>query len=252
MKKTLLFFIVFTSICICSHAQQGASVSLKAKTTTTQNKVLFSLPPEELDEDFDDSFTDYEVTTFPEAVGRVAGELAVSSTGAATYLVPIALPPGVKEVVPSLALSYNSQGGNGIAGWGWNIAGLSTISRIGATLFHDGVIDPVDFDALDRFALDGQRLILVEGDHYGADGSVYATENYSNIKVVASGEWDVQGTDVPLEFVVHYPDGSRAWYGFPTSGMLEWAINRWQDPQGNSILYRYTKDGGSLRADKIY
>ena len=99
-----------------------------------------------------------------EAVGRVAGELAVSSTGAVTYLVPIAVPPGIKEVVPTLALSYNSQAGDGIAGWGWNIAGLSTISRIGATQFHDGVIDPVDFDALDRFALDGQRLILVEGE----------------------------------------------------------------------------------------
>ena len=73
------------------------------------------------------------------AAGRTPGELAVSPTGAATYLVPIALPPGIKEVVPSLALNYNSQGGDGIAGWGWNVAGLSTITRVGATVFHDGV-----------------------------------------------------------------------------------------------------------------
>ncbi|MDB9910860.1 hypothetical protein OAC88_01825 [Flavobacteriaceae bacterium] len=176
-----------------------------------------------------------------EAVGRVAGELAISPTGAATYLVPIALPPGIKEVVPSLALSYNSQGGNGIAGWGWNIAGLSTISRIGATQFHDGVIDPVDFDALDRFALDGQRLVLVEGDHYGADGSVYKTENYSNIKIVLKSFQNDDGVWTPDSFIVYYPDGTRAWYGGGTSvGDLEWAINRWEDPQGNTILYRYT------------
>ena len=71
------------------------------------------------------------------AVGRTASELAVSATGAATYLVPLVLPPGIKEVMPSLALSYNSQGGNGIAGWGWNLAGLYTISRIGATQLHE-------------------------------------------------------------------------------------------------------------------
>ena len=50
------------------------------------------------------------------AVGRTAGELAVSATGAATYSVPLTLPPGIGEVVPSLALTYNSQAGDGIAG----------------------------------------------------------------------------------------------------------------------------------------
>ena len=184
------------------------------------------------------------------AVGRTAGELAVSSTGAATYMVPLVLPPGIKEVVPALALSYNSQGGNGVAGWGWNIAGLSTISRIGATLHHDGRIDPVDFDQHDRFALDGQRLILVEGEEYGADQSVYATENYSNIKVVANSYKNGEGVWTPSGFSVYYPDGSRAYYW--KSGGLEWAISRWEDPQGNTILYTYKTDGGTLLIDKIY
>ncbi|MGC6423298.1 MAG: hypothetical protein ACON47_08845 [Flavobacteriaceae bacterium] len=34
------------------------------------------------------------------AVGHTAGELAVSATGAATYSVPLTLPPGIGEVVP--------------------------------------------------------------------------------------------------------------------------------------------------------
>ena len=101
--------------------------------------------------------------SLPEVVGRTVHNLSVTDTGGADFSVPIMLPSGVKNIIPSLALNYNSQNGNGEAGWGWNIAGLSTISRIGATQFHDGVIDPVDFDALDRYALDGQRLILVEG-----------------------------------------------------------------------------------------
>ncbi len=183
----------------------------------------------------------------PTAVGRMAGELAVSSTGAATYLVPFVLPPGVKEVVPSLALSYNSQGGDGIAGWGWNLAGLSTISRIGATLHHDGFIDPVDFDAHDRFALDGQRLILTEGT-YGAAGSVYTTENYSNIKIISSKEETSGIGRAPKSFIVLYPDGSKAVYGIDESSrnLLEWAISYWEDPQGNRIDYIYKKDVDGL------
>ena len=188
-----------------------------------------------------------------QAVGRVAGELMVTPTGAATYIVPIAVPPGIREVAPSIALTYNSQGGDGIAGWGWNLTGLSTISRVGATLHHDGVIDPVDFDALDRFALDGQRLLLKNtNDTYGADQTEYQTENYSNIKIIAQGSTPINGTNAPLYFVVYYPDGSRAWYGQGNSlGQLEWAISRWEDPQGNRIDYDYTSNGGVLQIHEI-
>lgn len=185
------------------------------------------------------------------ATGRMAGELAISSTGAATYLVPLEVPPGIKEVVPSLALSYNSQAGDGIAGWGWNIAGLSTISRIGATLYHDGFIDPVDFDEHDRFALDGQRLILTQGEKYGVvqnGQAIYKTENYSNIKVIGHGSRFLNGAQTHTHFTVLYPDGSKAEYGnnYPTGNNdLEWAINFWEDPQGNRIKYNYTRDEAS-------
>ena len=96
-------------------------------------------------------------------VGVTEGQLSVSLTGGATYNIPIALPPGINGVVPQVSLSYNSQGGNGLAGYGWNIAGVSVITRIPATKFHDNTIDAVDFNSLDRFALDGQRLIVKNG-----------------------------------------------------------------------------------------
>lgn len=113
-------------------------------------------------------------------VGITEGELSVSLTGSATYSIPIAMPPGINGVVPQVGLVYNSQGGNGLAGYGWNISGISSITRVPSTKFHDGAIDPVDFDSSDRFAFDGQRLIIKEGTlgTYGANDTVYETENF--------------------------------------------------------------------------
>ena len=116
-------------------------------------------------------------------VGITEGQLSVSLTGGASYSIPIAMSPGINGVVPQVSLTYNSQGGNGVAGYGWNISGVSAITRIPSTKFHDGTIDAVDFDNLDRFALDGQRLMLKTGT-YGGNGAEYETENFSNIKII--------------------------------------------------------------------
>ena len=41
-------------------------------------------------------------------------------------------------VEPSVNVSYNSQGGPGWWGFGWNIGGLSVISRSGKNVYHNG------------------------------------------------------------------------------------------------------------------
>ena len=77
-------------------------------------------------------------TTAHAAVGRTAGDFGVSQGGAASYTIPLWTPPGVNGLAPSLALVYSSNGGNGFYGVGWNLSGLSTITRCSQTWAQDG------------------------------------------------------------------------------------------------------------------
>jgi RHS repeat-associated protein len=204
------------------------------------------------------------------------GELQISNSGTATYKVPIALPPGIRDVAPQLALTYSGSSVQGMAGMGWNLVGISSISRVSSSINIDGLIDPVDFDNLDRFALDGQRLIEKTGV-YGAAGTTYQTENYTNLKIESSGtfwhkaveqcrNYDFGGypqTDcttassvtnsAPESFTVTFIDGSKAYYGGTTDsrGLMNWMINRWIDPQGNYIDYTYETENNTQRIKKI-
>ena len=185
-----------------------------------------------------------------EVAGRSPHVVDVSASGAATFYLPFALPKGIRAIRPNLGLNYHSQGGDGLAGWGWNIDGLSVISRLEATTFHDAVIDPVDFDEFDRFALDGQRLLLVEGSTYGKDASVYSTERYSNLKIVAHSAVNHEEVESPYAFTVYYPNGAQAYY--QSFGGKDWPIARWEDAQGNRIVYQYNTSRGRAHIDKIY
>ncbi|APV49619.1 hypothetical protein BWI17_07975 [Betaproteobacteria bacterium GR16-43] len=96
-------------------------------------------------------------------VGAIAANFAVSG-GAATYSIPIAVPPGPAGMQPSLAISYNSQGGNGPLGMGWGLSGTSSITRCPATVAANGYKAGINYDDQgdnDVYCLDGQRLIPV-------------------------------------------------------------------------------------------
>lgn len=188
-------------------------------------------------------------------VGITEGELSVSLTGGANYNIPIAVPPGINGVVPQILLSYNSQSGNGLAGFGWNVSGVSVITRIASTKFHDNDIDPVDFDALDRFSFDGQRLMVKNGTSgtYGANGTVYETESFSNVQVTSYGVHPNGASYGPAYFIVQYPDGSIAHYGNSSNSRsrTDWAITYWQNPQGVRISYNYILSNNNLSISSI-
>ncbi|WP_395052173.1 FG-GAP-like repeat-containing protein [Flavobacterium sp.] len=166
------------------------------------------------------------------------GKLDISNSGQATFTLPIAMPPSISSVGPTINISYSSGQNDGIAGQGWSAGGVSYISRIATRQDIDGFKDGVDFDDNDKLALEGQRLLIKTGN-YWADGSIYETEVQSNTKI------ELKGTGAAIYFIVTSPDGSRSWYGnyngMNATDLSAYYIVRYEDAEGNFILYNYTK-----------
>jgi len=127
------------------------------------------------------------VTTSPVAMlngitatvsGYTPVSVSVGEGGAANVSIPITVSPGTGGMEPKLAITYSSQGGNGLLGVGFGISGLSAITRSGSVQYLDGIKSGVNFGPNDRFTFDGQRLILASGS-YGGEDSEYRTENES-------------------------------------------------------------------------
>ena len=177
--------------------------------------------------------------------GYTPGEFGVNEAGAANYRIPFVVPPGTAGMVPQIALTYDSRGSNTIAGWGWSLTGLSLISRCPTTVAQHGFIDGVDFDGNDQFCMDGQLLVAVSGE-YGADNTVYRTENESFTKVVSVG----RAGNGPLAFKAWTKAGLIIEYGYTTNSRLSgsgradilyWAVNKITDTKSNYMLFTYDK-----------
>ena len=194
--------------------------------------------------------------------GRIEGKFDVDAHGAATYAVTIIVPPGTAGLQPSLQLVYNSHASElGLLGAGWRLAGLSSITRVPATVAQDEFIGRVEYGANDRFALDGARLVPVEGA-YGAANAVYHTEieQWSKIVPAHSG---VAGRSGPDSFTAFTKDRMR--YDFGTSddsrilantapgkpeasSVRTWLASRVTDRNGNTIAFRYERDPANNNA----
>ncbi len=192
-------------------------------------------------------------------VGTLPGSFSVSPTGAATYSIPIDLPPGINGMTPTLGLIYNSLNNQrNILGVGWSIAGFSSISRTNCTQYYNGMNDNIDFDN-DQLQIDGNYLIMIADD---GEKTVYKTENDKNIAKVT---YYKDSNPYPY-FDVIYKNGITKIYGntdnsrqiYSINGkedapVLIWHISRIEDLYGNYIDFEYLRfiNTGELHPERI-
>ena len=175
------------------------------------------------------------------SVGSINGSASVGSSGAAGYTIPIDLPPGRAGISPQLSISYNSMSGDGLMGLGWGLSGFSSISRTSSDFYHDGIIDGVDFDNNDQFALDGQRLIGIGSDQYRT-----VNESFSKITMYGS-------ILNPTYFKIETKEGLTLYYGNTNDSKVEaegrvdgyaysWKLNKVEDKSGNFYTITYAEN----------
>ena len=168
-------------------------------------------------------------------VGKIPVQEGVTPTGARTYTVPIATAPGI-AFAPQLALYYNSQSGNGAAGYGWSISGLSAITISNKTEYYNGEAGPAEYTDSDAvYTLDGTPLVKNSVAELDDEYQLETARGHIIVKK------HMDGSRVS-HFTVLYPDGSRATFG------QEWNIDIMQytypiteieDVRGGRIEFNY-------------
>lgn len=170
-------------------------------------------------------------------VGKIPFTEGVTPTGGKTYAIPILTAP-CKGQAPQVAIAYNSQGGNGTAGYGWNVTGASAINVVGKTIHYDGQTAAVDLSkpAECAFALDGVRLVrntgtLTQYDYETSQGFVLVKKHLANGEIAY--------------FTVAYPNGNTATFGFKNNTKTQpaYPITEMVDRSGYKINFEYTVSG---------
>ena len=178
-------------------------------------------------------------------VGKIGDDFQITPTGQVAYNIPIPALPGTGGMKPCLSVNYSSSTKDGLLGYGFDLDGLSVISRTPADMFHDGMARAVTFTGYDSFSLDGQRLIP---SSFG--GSDYVTEINNFAKVTAT-----YGNGVPKTFTVKTKSGltyeylplSEALGAGTSANTLFWLVTKVTDTAGN--YYKVTYDGDASEND---
>jgi len=150
--------------------------------------------------------------------------LVLENSGAATYRIPIEVPPGPGGHAPNLALVYSSRQGDGPYGLGWSL-GFGEIrcsSRFGVP----------DYGNCPRFELNG-RLLTREGT---SDFFRPYVETFQRIEYEATSKsWVVTNTDGIIQrYGVHADARISA-----DSSIARWLLSEIEDPFGNVIFISY-------------
>jgi RHS repeat-associated protein len=193
-----------------------------------------------------------------------------NNKGTANLSYPIEVPPGRNKLQPNIAVQYNSSGGNGWMGLGWDIPlqaitidtrwGVPRYSTTQETetymldgeqltpLAHRGELQPRTSEKVFHSRVEGQFRKIIR---HGTAPSNYWWEviDKSGTKYYYGGKPD--SSNIP---------NSEATLADPSSkNIFKWALRRIQDANGNTINYTYTvventgiASGGTVMGYQLY
>ncbi len=204
------------------------------------------------------TITDLEVPPTATEVGVLNGAFSVTDSGAASYTIPIDVPPGRAGIEPELSLQYTGTRVNSTVGSGWIINGLSAITRCPRTIALDGYKSPITNTAQDRFCLDGKPLDVVTSTSAKTE---YAThiDTFAKIEGYHTSAQEFLLPDLPgIPSVIavdrgpHYfkvwtKEGKILTFGNTQDSTLlsrtdvrvAWMVSRVEDHAGNSMVVSY-------------
>lgn len=171
------------------------------------------------------------------AVGEIPMREGMTPSGARTYLIPITTASWLK-LTPSVAIGYNSQAGEGWAGYGWDIQGIPSITLMSKNMYYHSTAEGADVNDTDAvFALGGVPLVRnTQSATMGAFPLITATGN-----ILAAPNYNSRG--YVMSFTVKYPDGTTADFGDGADAAynrLSYPVKEMRDLEGNRITFTYS------------
>lgn len=186
------------------------------------------------------------------AVGTTEASHGVTSSGAASYVIPIQATDGIGGLTPRLAISHAGLAQRTILGVGFALSGLSEITPCGKTIAQDST------SAGYAYCLDGARLRLASGT-YGALGSTYRTEidQLARVTIMDAANGHSVWFKVEMRDGLIYEYGrttdSRPMSGtYSTSPPVLWGVSKVADRSGNSATFHYDTDTVQRRFRPAY
>jgi RHS repeat-associated protein len=183
-------------------------------------------------------------------VGGISLVSGITPSGARTYSIPIATAAGLK-LAPSVAIGYNSQAGEGWAGYGWDIQGLPSISLVNKNIYYHGKAEAASVeDKAAAFALDGVPLVANDDLSTSATFPLETASGHILVAPAKSASGYVTG------FTALYPDGVTAVFRpcqTDTCQSPSYPIAEMSDLDGNRVVFNYLPDvsGGNPRISSI-
>lgn len=191
----------------------------------------------------------------PTAAVNLISPPQANNTGSATLSYPLNIPAGRRGMQPQLVISYNSEGGNGWMGLGWNLSmpAISIDTRWGVPRY-----DPQK--ETETYTFNGEQLTpvahrgAVEPRSTGDRKQFYPRVEGAFNKIERRGDkpwnywWEVTDKSGTKYFYGATRDG-----GFDKSAVLRdneaadggniafWALREIRDLNGNGVKYHYAK-----------